>query len=63
MIIKSSRPCYKWGGAMSDKEIKDLVKDMKKYAKKEETPQEALQFLVKAGICKKDGKLSTIYQG
>lgn len=48
---------------MSDKEIKQLVNDMGKYAKKENTPKEALQFLVRAGICQPNGKLKKVYQG
>ena len=48
---------------MSEKEIKQLVKDMKDYAKKNETPQEALAFLIRAGICQKNGKLKPIYKG
>ena len=48
---------------MSDKEIKQLVQDMKRYAKQTETPQQALEFLVRAGICQPDGKLSPMYKG
>lgn len=50
------------GGFMSEKEIKKLVSEMKKFSKKDETPQEAREFLVRAGICDTNGKLRKIYQ-
>ena len=63
MNVNKRNGCPEWGGYMTEKETKRLATEMKRYAKKDETPQEALRFLVKAGICQKNGKLSPRYQG
>ncbi len=48
---------------MSDKELKESIKAMKKLQKKhKDSPKEALAFLVRAGIATANGKLKKPYQ-
>ena len=49
---------------LTDKEVDRIVKDMKETTKKITLSKAAsLEFLMKAGICDKDGELTKEYEG
>jgi len=48
---------------MSDKELSEYIKQMKKYTEKVKADKKlSLEMLVNAGICDEDGKLEKVYK-
>jgi hypothetical protein len=51
----------KGSSIMSDNELQQYLADLKAFAGTKHTKEEALRFLVGAGICKPDGTLAEPY--
>ncbi|MDR1455652.1 MAG: hypothetical protein LBJ01_08375 [Tannerella sp.] len=47
---------------MTEKELKQLIKDIRSFSKKLDTPEKAREFLMSAGIVDKDGNLTEPYR-